>query len=170
MTSQHELVEIDPSLFRHILGHLPTGVTVITAFGGDGPAGMAANSVVSVSLEPPLILFCPGKTSETWPKIREVGSFCVNVMAGHHEEVVRAFAAKETDRFSGVQLESRATGPALPDAVAWLDCTMVDEHDGGDHTIVVARVVALDALPEAEPLVFFRGTYGGFSPPAPPDT
>src|SRR5438067_4648308 len=83
--------------------HLPTGVTVITSFGADGPVGMAVNSVVSVSLDPPLILFCPGRTSQTWPKIRDSDSFCVNVMAGHHEQVVRQFAAKEADRFSGVR-------------------------------------------------------------------
>ena len=158
------VVEIEPALFRRILGHLPTGVTVITAFGPDGPVGMAANSVVSVSLDPPLILFCPSRTSETWPTIRLAGAFCVNVMAGHHEHLVRQFAAKEADRFSGVRHERRTTGPALADAVAWIECTLFDEHDAGDHTIVVGRVVALDATAGAEPLVFFRGGYGSFRP------
>jgi flavin reductase (DIM6/NTAB) family NADH-FMN oxidoreductase RutF len=158
-------VPIDASHFRQVLAHLPTGVTVITAHGEHGPVGMAANSVTSVSLEPPLILFCPAKSSTTWPKIRAAGSFCVNVLAGHHEEITRQFAAKDADRFAGVVCESRPTGPALCDAVAWIECTLSDEREAGDHTIVVARVVAIEAAAEVEPLVFFRGTYGSFRSP-----
>ena len=153
---------IDPAHFRRVLGHLPTGVTVITAYGADGPVGMAANSVTSVSLEPPLILFCPATSSTTWPDIRAAGAFCVNVMAGHHEEVTRRFAAKGADRFTGVSYEERPKGPALTDAVAWIECDLHDEHEAGDHSIVVARVVAIEAAAGIEPLVFFAGTYGSF--------
>jgi len=159
-------VDIDPRHFRDVLGHLPTGVTVITAHAADGPAGMAANSVTSVSLDPPMVLFCPGKSSTTWPKLREAGAFCINVMAGHHEEVTRRFAAREADRFAGVDCTHRETGPALTDAVAWIECRLRDEHDAGDHTIVVADVVAIEAttVGEVEPLVFFNGRYGSFRP------
>lgn len=160
-----EVVEIDPGHFRSVLAHLPTGVTVITAYGEDGtPVGMAANSVTSVSLDPPLILFCPAKSSTTWPSIRAASGFCVNVMAGHHEEVTRRFAAKGIDRFAGLEYTERPTGPALDDAVAWIECRPQDEHDAGDHTIVVARVVAIEATAgaEAAALVFFRGAYGSF--------
>jgi len=159
------MVDIDPGAFRQVLAHLPTGVTVIASHGSEGPVGMAANSVTSVSLDPPLILFCPAKSSSTWPKIREAGSFCVNVMAGHHEVITRQFAAKEADRFSGVDYAHRPTGPALADAVAWIECSLHDEHDAGDHTIVVARVVAIEAVAGVEPLVFFRGSYGSFRAP-----
>jgi 3-hydroxy-9,10-secoandrosta-1,3,5(10)-triene-9,17-dione monooxygenase reductase component len=76
--------EIAGEAFRQVLGHLPTGVTVITAWAEHEPTGMAANSVTSVSLDPPLVLFCPAKSSTTWPHIRQSGRFCVNVMAGHH--------------------------------------------------------------------------------------
>jgi 3-hydroxy-9,10-secoandrosta-1,3,5(10)-triene-9,17-dione monooxygenase reductase component len=166
VSAQPEVAHIDSRHFRDVLAHLPTGVTVITAHGADGPTGMAANSVTSVSLEPPLILFCPAKSSTTWPKLRETGAFCVNVMAGHHAEVTRQFAMKgEADRFKGVDHHHRPTGPALTDAVAWLECHIQDEHEAGDHTIVVARVVAIDAVPEVEPLVFFRGRYGSFRAP-----
>jgi flavin reductase (DIM6/NTAB) family NADH-FMN oxidoreductase RutF len=164
MTVQ-DRVDIDPGRFRQVLAHLPTGVTVITAHGPDEPIGMAANSVTSVSLDPPLILFCPAKSSSTWPKIRDAGAFCVNVMAGHHEETTRRFAARQPDRFSGVDITHRTTGPALCDAVAWIECTLEDEHEAGDHTIVVARVVAIEAAPDVEPLVFFRGSYGSFRAP-----
>ena len=91
---------IDPQRFREVLGHLPTGVTVVTAHHARGPVAMSANSVTSVSLEPPLILFCPAKTSSTWPAIRESGRFCVNVFAAHHEEISRRFAARGAQEFS----------------------------------------------------------------------
>jgi flavin reductase (DIM6/NTAB) family NADH-FMN oxidoreductase RutF len=158
------MVDIDPRRFRDVLGHLPTGVTVIAAHGADGPVGMAANSVTSLSLDPPLVLFCPAKSSSTWPKLRDAGAFCINVMAGHHEELTRQFAAKEADRFAGVDYTGRETGPALSDAVAWVECRLRDEHDAGDHTIVVADVVAIEAtaVGAVEPLVFFKGQYGSF--------
>ncbi|MFT3864158.1 MAG: flavin reductase family protein [Solirubrobacterales bacterium] len=158
-----DTTHIDPSHFRRVLAHLPTGVAVITARGPEGPIGMAANSVTSVSLDPPLVLFCPAKTSSTWPALRAAGGFCINVMAGHHEEVTRRFAARDVDRFAGVDYEDRPAGPVLREALAWIECDLEDEHDAGDHTIVVARVRAMDAAAElAEPLVFFRGSYGSF--------
>lgn len=141
-------------------------MTVITAFGADGePTGMAANSVTSLSLDPPLILFCPARSSTTWPKIRAAGRFCVNVMAGHHEETTRRFALKDTERFAGVAYAERPTGPGLAEAVAWIECEIADEFDGGDHTIVTGRVVGLEGVPDVEPLVFFRGRYGSFRAP-----
>lgn len=157
---------VDPAHFRRILTNLPTGVTVVAAHGAGVPIGMTANSVTSVSLEPPLILFCPAKSSTTWPEIRDAGSFCVSVMASHHEKVTRQFAAKDVDRFANVEYAHRRTGPALCDAVAWIECTMHDEHDAGDHTIVVARVEAIEAAAGVEPLVFFRGAYGSFRDPS----
>jgi 3-hydroxy-9,10-secoandrosta-1,3,5(10)-triene-9,17-dione monooxygenase reductase component len=159
------VTKVDPDEFRRVLGHLATGVTVLTAYGEEGPVGMAANSVASVSLDPPLILFCPAKSSTTWPSLRAAGSFCVNVMAGHHEELTRRFALKDADRFSGLDYLERPTGPALEDAVAWVECSLRDEHDAGDHTIVIADVLAMDAFEERAPLVFFRGRYGTFVAP-----
>jgi 3-hydroxy-9,10-secoandrosta-1,3,5(10)-triene-9,17-dione monooxygenase reductase component len=154
---------IDPAEFRRVLGHLPTGVTVLTAYGEDGPVGMAANSVASVSLEPPLVLHCPAKSSTTWPLLRAARKFCVNVMSGHHAELTRRFAMKGIDRFAGLQCVETATGPALVEAVAWIQCSIRDEHDAGDHHIVVADVLELDAFEERDPLLFFRGRYGTFA-------
>lgn len=153
---------IVPQEFRRVLGHLPTGVTAITAYGPDGPIGMAANSVTSVSLDPPLLLICPAKSSATWPELRAAGTFCVNVMAGHHEHTCRAFARRGADRFAGVAWHQRATGPGVDGAVAWIGCRVRDEHDAGDHTIVVAEVLDLEAASDVAPLVFFRGAYGTF--------
>ena len=159
-------MSVEPTMFRHVLGHLPTGVTVITAERGDALVGMACNSVTSVSLEPPLIAFCPARRSETWPALRAAGRFCINVMATHHEAVTRVFAQKGVDRFAAVTHHRRRCGPALDDAVAWLDCEIHTEHEAGDHLIVVAEVVGLEARPGTPPLVFFRGAYGTFLPQA----
>jgi 3-hydroxy-9,10-secoandrosta-1,3,5(10)-triene-9,17-dione monooxygenase reductase component len=147
---------------RRVLGHLPTGVTVITAFGPEGPIGMAANSVTSVSLDPPLILFCPAKTSQTWPGIREAEGFCINIMAGYHEELSRRFSHRGVDRFAEVRWREGRSAPWLDDAVAWIGCTLDEEHAAGDHTIVVAAVDELEATSEVDPLIFFRGAYGTF--------
>jgi flavin reductase (DIM6/NTAB) family NADH-FMN oxidoreductase RutF len=152
----------DATELRRVLGHLPTGVTVVTAFTDDGPTGMAVNSVTSVSLDPPLLLVCPARTSTTWPNVRASGRFCVNVMARHHEEACRRFALKDADRFAGVDWSERPGGPAFHDAVAWIDCELREEHDAGDHTIAVADVLGIDAAAARPPLVFFRGRYGGF--------
>jgi 3-hydroxy-9,10-secoandrosta-1,3,5(10)-triene-9,17-dione monooxygenase reductase component len=163
---RHEM-EITGEAFRRVLGHLPTGVTVITTNGVDGPVGMAANSVTSVSLEPPLVLFCPATSSTTWPSIREVGAFCINIMAGHHEELTRRFSLKGVDRFAGIVYDEGPCGPILEDAVGWIDCVIREEHEAGDHTIVVASVSRIEAAPDSSPLVFFRGVYGTFRAPDP---
>jgi flavin reductase (DIM6/NTAB) family NADH-FMN oxidoreductase RutF len=150
--------------FRQVLGHLPTGVTVITAHHPDGPVGMSANSVTSVSMEPPLILFCPAKSSTSWPRIRQSGRFCVNIFGAQHEEISRRFAARDVDRFAAVAWHSRTDGPALDEAVAWIECTIDAEHEAGDHLIVVGAVDRLDVREDGgEPLVFFRGRYGSFA-------
>jgi 3-hydroxy-9,10-secoandrosta-1,3,5(10)-triene-9,17-dione monooxygenase reductase component len=156
---------LDSAHFRRVFACLPTGVTVITAYSAGTPVGMAANSVTSVSLDPLLVLFCPARSSETWPVIRDVGAFCINIMAGHHEDTTRRFAAKGVDRFAEVRWTDRDSGPALDDAAAWIECRLTDEHDAGDHTIVVARVVAIEAGEEsADALIFHRGAYSAFPP------
>jgi 3-hydroxy-9,10-secoandrosta-1,3,5(10)-triene-9,17-dione monooxygenase reductase component len=156
--------QIDAAHFRNVLGHLPTGVTVVTAFDNGEPVGMSSNSVTSVSLDPPLILFCPAKASTTWPQIRAHGRFCVNVFAAHHEQASRGFSRVGVDRFEGVEWHERPAGPALDDAVAWIECTIDACHDAGDHEIVVGAVDHLDlSAGDPEPLVFFRGRYGSFT-------
>lgn len=154
---------IDAQEFRHVFGHLPTGVTVLTAFVAGKATGMAVNSVTSVSLEPPLLLVCPAKSSTTWPDIRAARHFCVNVLASHQEELCRQFAARAVDRFGSVAWHTRSSGPALDEAVAWLDCELQHEHDAGDHTIAVARAIAMDVHGARDPLVFLRGRYGVFA-------
>jgi flavin reductase (DIM6/NTAB) family NADH-FMN oxidoreductase RutF len=157
------MTTFDSALFRNVLGHVPTGVAVLTAHAASGPVGMAANSLTSVSLEPPMLLVCPARSSTTWPLIRSSGSFCVNVMASHHEPLCRQFAMRDEDRFAGVAWHPRPSGPALDDAVAWIECALRDEHEAGDHTIALADVTAIEAAAQPLPLVFFRGRYGTFA-------
>jgi flavin reductase (DIM6/NTAB) family NADH-FMN oxidoreductase RutF len=149
--------------FRRVLGHLPTGVTIVTAGETQPFAGMACNSVTSVSLTPPLVSVCPAKTSTTWPEIRATQGFCVNVMSHDQEALCRRFATRGIDRFDGVAIEPGPRGPRLATALAWIDCAIHDVLDAGDHVIALGRVESLDAHPGVEPLIFFRGEYGRLS-------
>lgn len=155
---------VDPARFRDVFSHLPTGVTVVAAYGSAGmPTGMACNSVTSLSLEPPLVLVCPARSSTTWPAIRDSGAFCISVLAHHDARTSRRFAARGVDRFAEVDWHRRGCGPALDDAAAWIDCVITAEYDGGDHHIVVGRVEALTAAAAASPLIFYRGHYEGLA-------
>jgi 3-hydroxy-9,10-secoandrosta-1,3,5(10)-triene-9,17-dione monooxygenase reductase component len=156
---------VDGAEMRRVLGHFATGVTVVTAHAQGEPVGMVANSFTSLSLEPPLVLFCAGAESETWPRIRAADRFCINVLAHHQSELAIGFARKGTDRYQGVELVDRDDGPPrLAGALAHIDCRISAEHPGGDHTIVVGAVVELavadeDAEALAEPLIFYRGGF-----------
>lgn len=120
---------------------------------------MAANSFAPVSLNPPLVLFCPAHSSKTWPALREAGTFCVNVLAGDQEHLCRRFATKGIDRFAEASFHDRPSGPALDGAVGWIDCEFDTEHDAGDHMIAVARVLDLGDVASASALVFHPGLY-----------
>ncbi|MFF4231031.1 flavin reductase family protein [Streptomyces sp. NPDC001820] len=157
-----ERLPVEPDEFRRVLGHFATGVTVVTAYDEDGPAGFACQSFASLSLDPPLIAFMVARTSTTWPRIARAGAFCVNVIGAHQGELCRGFAVSGADKFAGVaHTASPATGSPLLDAVpAWIDCTIQAVHTGGDHLIVVGRVAALGAEDEGAPLLFHRGKFG----------
>jgi flavin reductase (DIM6/NTAB) family NADH-FMN oxidoreductase RutF len=155
----------DSARFRQVLGHFPTGVTVITAVLDGEPVGMAVGSFASVSLEPPLVMFCAGHSSSTWPKLREAGTFCVNVLADNQEDISRTFASKGTDKFGGIGWRHSMSGaPILDGVLAWLDCDLVDVVAEGDHDIAVGAVRSLEVAHEGSPLIFFRGGYGRFAP------
>lgn len=158
---------IDAALFRRILGHYPTGVCVITARDADGAAsGMVVGSFTSVSLDPPLVAFFPDKGSSSWPRIEKTGRFCVNILGEEQGDLCRRFASKIENKFEGVSHRLSDAGlPILDGVVAWIDCTLEAVHEAGDHYIVLGRVRALDSdHPDARPLLFFRGGYGGFAP------
>jgi flavin reductase (DIM6/NTAB) family NADH-FMN oxidoreductase RutF len=157
---------IDPGHFRRVLGHFPTGVTAVTALHDGVPVGMTIGSFTSVSLDPPLVAFLPGRNSSTWSRIRRSGSFCVNILTADHLEVCGALAAPADDRFECVGWSPSANGSPIIDGVlAWIDCEIAAVHEAGDHDIVVGRVLALEADTEApqSPLLFYRGGYGDFA-------
>jgi 3-hydroxy-9,10-secoandrosta-1,3,5(10)-triene-9,17-dione monooxygenase reductase component len=156
-------LEPDSATYRTVLGHFATGVTIVTALDGDEPVGMACNSFTSVSLDPPLVLWCAAKSSATWPRMQGAQNFAVNVLDEDGEAMSRVFATKGVDRFEAVTHHRGATGaPILADALAYIDCVTEAEHDAGDHVIVVGRVVELGYATEGKPLLFYRGGYGHF--------
>jgi flavin reductase (DIM6/NTAB) family NADH-FMN oxidoreductase RutF len=154
--------EIEKAEFRTVLGHFASGVVVVTGRGPDGPAGFTCQSFFSLSLDPLLVAFAPSLTSTSWPPIEATGACTINVLAEEQEAYARSFARSGTDKFAGVGWTPGSTGGArLEGSLAWLDCTIEDVRDGGDHRIVVARVVEL-GTGHGEPLLFYRGGFGTF--------
>ncbi|TGA89256.1 flavin reductase [Streptomyces sp. MZ04] len=154
---------VDDAAMKSVLSSFCTGVAVITAVAEDGhPAGMAVQSFSSVSLDPPLICFCPAHTSSTWPRIRAAGHFAVNILAAEQEPLSRQFAVTGGDKFHGVRWRPGTHGaPLLDGALATVECDLEDVLDGGDHAIALGRVTALAAHgTDSDPLVYFRRTYG----------
>lgn len=148
----------DSRAFRNALGQFATGVSVITVKGPEGLHGMTANAFSSVSLDPPLVLVCIDKRNRTHALIEEVGKFGVSILAEEHEDVSRHFAGARDIPIDVTFIEEEVGTPVIKEALAWLDCTVWKTYDGGDHTIVVGKVEALDA-PGGKPLLFFQGAY-----------
>jgi 3-hydroxy-9,10-secoandrosta-1,3,5(10)-triene-9,17-dione monooxygenase reductase component len=151
--------------FRDVLGRFASGVTVVTAISGGAPVGLTCQSFSSVSLNPPLVLFVPAKTSRAWPAIQRSGKFCVNFLAAEQSELSNQMASKGTDKFAGVSWSpAPATGsPLIDDTLGYVDCQIHQVHEAGDHHIVVGRVLDL-GLSEVDsgiewPLLFYRGQY-----------
>jgi flavin reductase (DIM6/NTAB) family NADH-FMN oxidoreductase RutF len=160
--SLHQAHPVDGRTLRTVCGMFVTGVTVITS-GEDGQAeGTTVNSFTSVSLDPPLVLFCLHNESRLRAVVEESRKFVVNFLQGQQEALARAFAGKGTAEIRDVAHHPSVTGvPVLSDALAFLSCRLVDTFDGGDHTIFVGQVVELGVPREhQEPLVFFRGWLG----------
>jgi len=149
------------------MSRFATGVTVITTRLGDEVHGMTANAVTSVSLDPVLILICVDKTADTHDILPQAGCFAVNILDRDQEEISRVLATKKGERstkLDGVAHSFGATGaPLIDGSLAQLDCLIVKEYEGGDHTIFLGEVVAAKESGEGEPLVFYGGRYGQFT-------
>jgi flavin reductase (DIM6/NTAB) family NADH-FMN oxidoreductase RutF len=151
--------DVTPQQMRAVLGTFCSGIVVVTGSRPE-PIGFTCQSFASLSLEPPLVSFAPARTSTTWPRIRELGRFCVNVLAHDQDDLSERFAVRGIDRFAGIESRSSPLGsPILAGVSAWIDCELAAEYDGGDHTIVLGAVRALDADTERHPLIFYRGRY-----------
>jgi flavin reductase (DIM6/NTAB) family NADH-FMN oxidoreductase RutF len=159
-----EASPFDSAHFRRVLGHFPTGVVAISAIDQDEPVGLTVGSFTSVSLEPPLVGFFPSKSSTSWPRIERAGSFVVNVLAEHQEEVSMAFAASGGDKFGRFVWQRGANGaPVLDGVAAWIECDLVDVVAAGDHLFVLGRVLDLAVAADRRPLIFFQGGYARLS-------
>ena len=149
--------------FRDVLGRFGSGVTVVTGISSDEPVGLTCQSFSSVSLDPPLVLFIPAKTSRAWPLIQRSGKFCVNFLAADQAELSNTMASRGIDKFAEVKwTPSPGTGsPMLEGSLAHIDCTIHTVHEAGDHYVVIGRVVDLLTPdgPTSEPLLFYRGEY-----------
>ncbi len=158
-----------PRYFRDVLGNVPTGVVAVTTHDPDeGPVAMVVGSFGSVSLSPPLVMFMAARTSTTFARIRQSGRFAVNVLAADQLDLCRSIVAKEPDRFRTLSTRSSTvTSPLFEGIVAWIDCTLEQVVDAGDHFIALGRVDDLAIESTKLPLLFFRGGYGGFKPHAP---
>ncbi|SEQ96677.1 NADH-FMN oxidoreductase RutF, flavin reductase (DIM6/NTAB) family [Solimonas aquatica] len=155
----------DPNRFRQALGCFPTGVTIITARGGDGgDVGVTANSFNSVSLDPPMVLWSIGKASTKIAAFLTATHFAVHVLALDQEPLARRFATRGIDRFAGLSPARGLGGVALLDGcAARFECRLAFQYQGGDHVILVGEVLTFDSS-EREPLVFSKGCFASAVP------
>ena len=151
--------------FRQVLGHFCTGVTIITSAEGGRPAGFACQAFAALSLAPPLVLFCPGRSSATWPVIERTGHFCANVLADGQQELARRFGSPGGDKFADTAWSGSPAGaPVLDGALTWVECAVEAVHEAGDHYLVTGRVTALGPCRAGRPLLFYRGRYAATDP------
>ncbi|MBM3775273.1 MAG: flavin reductase family protein [Acidobacteria bacterium] len=153
-------MSFDSALQRKILGRFATGVTVVTSGDSESCCAMTANAVMSLSLDPPLVLIAVGKRNRTAQQITECGCFAINVLGAEQEPVARRFATNGVKDLSGVACSRAETGaPVLTDALSWVECRLVETLPGGDHYVFIGEIVA-GAAREGAPLLFYAGAYG----------
>jgi 3-hydroxy-9,10-secoandrosta-1,3,5(10)-triene-9,17-dione monooxygenase reductase component len=155
---------VEPPLFRQLLGRFATGVTVITARTTKGePIGMTANSLSSVSLDPPLVLVSVETVHEMHTTLGGATHWVFNILSSEQEALSRRFAGAEPNRFLGVSYHENDRGiPVIEGTVAHIECEKHAVVPGGDHTIFIGLVVGGDAT-DKRPLLYYRGGYAGLS-------
>ncbi|MGW7367052.1 flavin reductase family protein [Streptomyces sp. NPDC054841] len=158
--ASHQQKPVDGKALRNVCGNFATGVTVITTGGPGNSAGTTVNSFTSVSLEPPLVLFCLHERSRLRPVLKESGGFVVNFLTRQQEPLAWAFAGRESAKVEEVPHHRSSEGlPVLSGALAYLGCRLMEEYDGGDHSILLGEVVELGVPARDEnPLIFYRGS------------
>jgi len=149
-----------PEEFRDVIGHFASGVTVITTVHEGTPYGTTASAVSSLALEPPMLLVCMNKSSSTGQAVSDAGRFAVNILSEDQPDAAIRFARKGDDKFSGIAVTEGEYGePLLEEALATLECRIVEEVTGGTHTVFVSEVDHASARP-GTPLAYFRGQFG----------
>lgn len=148
--------------FRTALGHFSTGVTVVTAMTETGPIGMTANSFSSVSLDPPLVMWCPAKSSARYPFFEAASHFAIHVLGADQQALARQFAKAGND-FSGLDVAYNSSGvPLIDTCLARFECAKMQSIDAGDHAIQIG-LVQKATLEDGDALVFYRGEFGVFA-------
>jgi len=152
---------VSSKAFRSALGSFATGVTVVTAQTADGtPRGVTISALSSLSLQPPLVLYCLGRQTANMDDYLAGGRFAINVLAAGQQGLSEIFASQREDKFDGVAHSPGENGsPIIADCLANMECTIVDTFDGGDHVIVVGSVDKVQVDGAQDPLLHFRGGY-----------
>lgn len=162
---------VDSRSFRKALGCFATGVTVVTTLNpqSKAPVGVTVSAFSSLSLEPPLVLFCLGTMTSSLEAFRGFGHFAINVLSEHQRDLSIRFASRSDDKWIGMPFDTWNSGvPILKGCLANLECTVEDVRDGGDHVIFIGRVDRIRHQEGGSPLIYFRGSYVDYGPP-PPD-
>ncbi|MFI7007970.1 flavin reductase family protein [Streptomyces sp. NPDC050145] len=158
------MAPVDPGEFRDALSRFASGVTVVAGLDEAGaPAGLACQSFASLSLDPPLVLFCVARTSSSWARLRPTGRFGISVLAEDQRGECRTLGSRSADKFADLDWHTgHDPGTVLLDgALAHLECTVERIADGGDHEVVIGRVTALTTpRPDGRPLLYFRSRFG----------
>jgi flavin reductase (DIM6/NTAB) family NADH-FMN oxidoreductase RutF len=154
--------ETEQQRYRQVIGHFASGVAIVTAHGPDGPAGLTANALCSLSLDPLLLLVCVENSARTLPVIGATDRFAVNILRHEQHALSGVFASKapEHEKFDGVPWSLHAELPILSEALAWLVCDLHELHSGGDHTIAIGAVTDMSDHSSGHPLVWYSGRYG----------
>jgi flavin reductase (DIM6/NTAB) family NADH-FMN oxidoreductase RutF len=153
---------LDQARFREALGHFATGITIVTATDAGEPVGFSCQSFAALSLDPPMVILAPAKSSTSWPRIARAGAFCVNILEEHQEAVCRNFAISGGDKFDGVDWTPGVSGaPLIAGSLATVECTLGSIYEGGDHELVTGHVVNLE-IGQGSPLLFYRSGFGRF--------
>lgn len=161
VSSHHEPghAAVDPEDFKAALGLWASGITVVTANGPDGPVGITASAFSSLSLHPPLVLVCIGNASYHHEHLTDAPGFGVHILGASQEEVSNTFAFTREERFAGLDVTDGPFGvPLISGALARLTCERHEVLAGGDHSILIGRVVAAEVT-EGEPLMWWKGGY-----------
>ena len=151
---------MDHDSFKAALGHFASGVTIITTLDAHGaPTGLTATSFTSLSLHPPLVLFCLAERANCFEDFQRAASFAVNILAHGQDDVSNTFASRGAEKFEGVGYRKGMLGdPLLEGALANMECRITARHPGGDHVIVVGEVQSVE-VGDGRPLLYYHGKY-----------
>ncbi len=157
------ITNFDEKKFKEVLGHFATGVVIVTSVEKDSPVGFTCQSFISLSLSPPMVAFAPAKTSTTWPRVAKSGLFCANILSTEQQYLAERFAISGGEKFKGVNWHYGPYGsPILDGSLCSVECAIAFVHEAGDHELVVANVLDIEAS-QGSPLLFYRGQYSRFA-------